>query len=414
MNAAHVLRLVSAAFVLTMSGRGVVGVVSGQEPRELVVRTEQMPYPATASGPVAFAVDGAGRLFATHPSDGVVRMWSQSGAMEKSPSLRAHGPDFPWAIGFTGETLWLADRYARHLVRFRGDWEGGGTTALALPGRSGELHSRGILGVVAADRLLVETTASGLAMALSGNGKEGVRERIPGPLMPADIVTHLPVWLTDLDGSVLDTILSVSAERWLTVLIPPDGEGPEGIRFALAKEPFGDPPLLAVDPAARHIVIVDRRVSPAGAATFTLHRIAVTGDTLRTTIARYVPIDLDASWVEAAAEKEALDLSESVQEGARAARAAFYIPPWLPPVSEVQVDRNGWIWLRREDVPEASQVAWEIWDEHDRRLGRVRLDRSLAIVAVHGLSAWAYSRNEGKVELFRLCVGSRATETVTC
>lgn len=61
----------------------------------------------------------------------------------------------------------------------------------------------------------------------------------------------------------------------------------------------------------------------------------------------------------------------------------------LPPVSDVLVDDAGWAWVRREAVPGAATVTWEVIGGDGDRREQVEVGVDIEIRAVHRDRGWA-------------------------
>lgn len=81
-------------------------------------------------------------------------------------------------------------------------------------------------------------------------------------------------------------------------------------------------------------------------------------------------------------------MGDDLAEGTAIARDGMFIPEWLPPATEVNVGREGWIWLKREEVPDARHATWELLNPAGDRLGRIRIPANWRIQSVKGAEAW--------------------------
>jgi hypothetical protein len=152
-----------------------------------------------------------------------------------------------------------------------------------------------------------------------------------------------------------------------------------------------------MDATATHAVVVDRSIpGPGSPPAFTVHWVTMQGDTVRSRAYDYDPIPLRGEWIEDALRRQAEAVGPL--EGVQVDREAFFLPPWLPPVTDVHVGADGSVWLRREDVPGTSLVRWEILGPDGERVGAVDLRRTLAVRAVRGLEAWATEESEGRAQ----------------
>ncbi len=177
----------------------------------------------------------------------------------------------------------------------------------------------------------------------------------------------------------------------------------------MAEQPYGDFPLLAVSANGLNIVVVDRSVeAEAAAPTYRLLRIGPAGDTLMRREVPYVPVPMREDWVEREAALMGSGLVEDPTAAAAAAKARMFIPPWLPPVTEVLVDLDGWTWIAREVVPGAERRRWEVFSPEGDPVGTVDLPIHFRVRAVRREVAWAIDTREEEGWLWRMSVGTLA------
>lgn len=381
--------------------------VGAQEPAALAFEAERVVHAGEFGRPWALEVGPDGRLYATYPSQRVIRIVDPAAGPIETVSLASVALDtFPASIGWTEGRLWATDLRSTTVVVFGRRWSVARSLPIVLPGRSGEILSRGVLRLLPGDRFVVATTASAMAMAAANHEFDRIADMVPGPLAPSEPVPFLPVWVTALDGTVLAAPLRLSTRHRLTVLFQVTGEPPEVTSVKFALQPFADYDLFDVDATATHAVVVDRSIrGPGSPPTFTVHWVTMHGDTVRSRAYGYAPVQLRDEWIEDAMRKQA-EVAGSL-EGLQVDREAFFLPTWLPPVTDVHVGADGSVWLRREDVPGTSRVRWEILGPDGERVGAVDVRRTLSLRAVRGLEAWATEESaHGAQHLWHLRVSA--------
>lgn len=380
-------------------------VAEAQEPPTLERRITRALPPDSFASPSDVEVGPDGALYAAYPADGELLVLDPSTDSTRRIGAQPEGiENFPRRLWWNPDGLWGTDWDTSRLVRLDGPQENPATVGVVLPGRAGEVRSRGLLGVVASDRLIVQTTASALAMALANPGRRSWRDSLPPPLVPSELIDRLPVWITHPAGSVADTLVVLSTERRLGLLAPPPSvDSDPDPAFGIVEEPFGDPPLLGIDPTASHVVVVDRTVQEDDPdPIFSIVWMDARGDTLRHRDFPYTPVPNYDDWIEDAirAELERFDLSSS--EAVAWAREQLFTPAWLPPASRVLVGSEGWLWVQREPIPGATHLRWDLFDPGGERFGRLRVPAHLSIRAVGGRTGWATRSDVEQSGLWRI------------
>lgn len=354
--------------------------------------------------PSDMAVGPDGHLYATFRTEGVARRldptdWSvETVTFEKIPD-----DGFPYALGWVGDTLWLSDVPTSEVRLYDPGWRLIDSRPFHPPRRVGSASGAGLVGMLPGLRGVLRTGAPALAMTVGRPHfvppPEDVPLGIPDPLW------KLPIWVTNDAGILTDTLAMVSIRnRGLTVYGPPQ-DLPGGRVHAPGRQgeqPFTDHSLVEVGPTGSHVVIVEREVRAEDdrPAVF-VYRLAPAGDTIETQRLPYVPVPMQDDWVREAARGLAEGLSEDPSEAFEVAEAGLYIPPWLPPVSEVRVGPEGWVWLGREAVPDSNAVRWDVVDLEGNFRGAVEVERDIEIRAVHRRTAWGTRASDsGGVELW--------------
>ena len=112
-------------------------------------------------------------------------------------------------------------------------------------------------------------------MALADRRSAEVADLLPAGVPLPRPVTHLPVLVARADGTVIDTVATVSTQnRAMLVLAPAttDADGRTHGRMWQRWQPFSDYPLMAVDPGGQRLIVAKRSVwTGEGELTFTLH-----------------------------------------------------------------------------------------------------------------------------------------------
>ncbi|MDT8369843.1 MAG: hypothetical protein RQ745_11585 [Longimicrobiales bacterium] len=370
-----------------------------QTPPRLSYRIERIDEESGFGRPSAMSVGPDGRLYAAYSARRVIRIRADDGSgWETLPLTGVEETGIPSRLGWRGDTLWVSDWRPNRLVLLE---TGTGVTRsvrVFLPDPSIGPGGHRILAVLPEDRLIVETSTSIGSMAFADPRYAHLREIFPPQLPLPFPVGHLPVWIVRPEGVVLDTVVKLpTRNRALYVQLPPetDAAGRMIAENRQGTQPFANHPLVAVGEAGERLLIVDRSIrADAERPSFTLHWLTMAGDTVRTREFAHETVPIPDRTVEDWADRLIEGFGSDSAEARRAAEKALYRPPWFPPVSGVLMGPSGWIWLRREAVPGARDVIWEIVDPDGRRLGSVELDAGLRLDAVAGRTAWATVETE--------------------
>ncbi|MEX2529360.1 MAG: hypothetical protein WD960_01190 [Gemmatimonadota bacterium] len=347
-------------------------------------------------------------LYCTLSQDGIVRtVDARAGDFQvqdiRTPDL---APDFPNRLGWRGDELWLGDLAGSTIASLNAAGDVVRVEDMWLPGPFGPIRAGRILALLSGDRIIVRASVTAQALAMSSAAGDAP-EAFP---LPSSAVTEAPVWVADFEGTVLDTLMMLSQGRRLGVVYPPRSRAPRGTSAVfMFTQPFADPPLLGVSPTGEDIVVLDRAVASIRAMdnepVYTVHWFTPDGDTIRSLEYPYEPVVIEEAWVREWSAAQAPRLSTDLEEGAELALQALYRPAVLPPVSSFLVGTDGTIWVRREEVPDAETVMWELIAPDGSRLGQVELDAELGISAVHGREAWAFERHpDESLQLWYLSV----------
>lgn len=283
-----------------------------------------------------------GRIHSLHGRETFVRSWTSDGAPAGRPGADdpATLPD-PRALGLLGDTLWVMDGQT-HRVRLFGPDGAELGTRQASPGEDTEgsaapweLPARPLRPLPGGDFLGVTPEAA--EAVARGDQRRTMLLRMRA------------------DGSVLDTVWVRTWEPRDVLLVPRDGAAREG-GGAYGEQPFADSPLWRATSDGT-VVVVDRRTPPQGEEpAFHVTRLAETGDTLARATVPYDPVPLGNDRVEDVASGLAGSWREFRREPgdtvvpddlASRIAAELFVPPHLPPVTDVVVASDGAAWLRR-------------------------------------------------------------------
>lgn len=223
----------------------------------------------------------------------------------------------------------------------------------------------------------------------------------------ADVVRQHPILLASPAGEHADTVLWLSTRNQALILAA-SRMGQPG-PFIETSQPFGDFPLFAWHTAREQVVLVDRPITSGTASpAYIVHVVSLAGDTLSTHRYPYDPVRLTDGMFRPVALERAAPLADDSTEALAIAAAAIHRPAWLPPVSGILTGPDGWIWIRREAVPGADRVQWDVLDPLGSRVGSFELDTAIDIRAVRALEAWAVQdAGESGMALWRIRVDDR-------
>jgi len=360
---------------------------------------------------LGLAVSPEGVLHVVVRNEGLVQVIDAGGDVPRELRVDATGPVTEIGrIGWLDGVLWAVDtRNSRISFADRGT-AFNRVAEVRLPGRSGSISSLRIAGVLDGERLLVETTAP-MNETVVGDGRLATMPWVSLSLSTSDSITEKPLWVTDRNGTVVETLLNLSTRNMSALIVRPldaPVQSTDSLSSALPgvlarAQPFEDFPLLAVDATGRVLVIVDRHVGELPDSTFMVHMLSSSGDTLASTSYGFRPKLVKDAWLRSQVTEAARSLRIDLALAELAVRQALFLPPWLPPVSQVFVDPRGWVWLRRELGPETETVRWDILDPQGLHAGAIELLLTVSIRTVFGLDAWAVQPDdEGRSVVLRI------------
>jgi hypothetical protein len=165
----------------------------------------------------------------------------------------------------------------------------------------------------------------------------------------------------------------------------------DGITYSL--QPVRDDALFDVSPDGDEIVVVQRDAPTSkGEAFVTVSKIRPDGDTLYSRSFAYEPIPVDQGKILRflfGADRPGLGpVSRKEYED------KLSLPPFLPPVSEIEVGEDGAVWLRREDDFVSQSFRWDVLDTSGNPIYWVELPRAIRPHWVAEQACWGVELGE--------------------
>ncbi|HEY8484047.1 MAG TPA: 6-bladed beta-propeller [Longimicrobiales bacterium] len=315
-----------------------------------------------------------GRIYVLQSQEQLIRVFDGTGKFVGTIGRRGAGPgEFvsPYRMGWRGDTLWVIDGGQNRISFFGPDGAFLGSLGTGWPAPGG-------FGMIFPWAVMADGSVLGFHAVDAIARADG-------------LVKSTPYFRIDREGRVTDTLAWVSLRN--SSLAIRDPERPWAGLFA--PQPFGDSPLVEAAPDGSGLVLVERWAAEAAdRAHFTVTRIDPSGRVLFSRQYRYparpMPKALADSVFQAevaiALQARGPNLSSRAQAEERV-REALYLPGHLPPITGVVIGRDGTIWLRREDLGEAS-VEWLVLGEDGGVLGALRAPRGLRILRAQRGSIW--------------------------
>lgn len=347
---------------------------------DVEARIGSLDDPTTALTAVAGGLLGpAGEIFLLQPMDRQVKVFSPAGERSRTIGRAGAGPgefSAPMRLGWQGNNLAIVDRGtgrvaifapAGELVR---DWR---PPIGAFPGLGMTEVSPMPEAVLAGDLVLV----NGRRAFGAGDGGQ-----VPELFFTVDTL-----------GNPAGAGFEVSRKNLRFAIRNPESP----VLGYFGQQPFPDSPLLAVDPRGRFVVVVERSVEDAERSAervpVRVHRLDPAGDTAWSTAlsvgATPLPVGLRDSATNAIRERvaRARGPGMSVRAKRKALDEQLYIPEVLPPIDEVVVDSEGYVWLRLWAIDgAASQSSWAVLDSRGSVLRRVTAPGRVSVLdSRHGL-----------------------------
>ncbi|RMH17878.1 MAG: hypothetical protein D6701_07005, partial [Gemmatimonadetes bacterium] len=250
------------------------------------------------------------------------------------------------------------------------------------------------------------------AAALSGVTDAFVRRVLPGGRVVLTQQRSVNLLRPSRTPEPAGAILLVDPRRGTVDTLPlGDGRPPAMVvrwrgSSTVQLQPFADQPLTGFDPRGRLAVAVERRTDRAEPS-FTVSLLRLSGDTVWRRVVPVDGVELTEARIDAWLAREGPDRSDATPEALEAWRSALYRPAYLPPVTAVVLGEDGGLWLRRELIPGADTVRWEVWSPEGRRSAQVTLPATLRVRAVAADRAWGTQRTEaGRYRIVRVEVGA--------
>ncbi len=381
MNAPSSLRLVTALVLLLVLGAcGEAGEPDTAAGGVRLTALRAQVYGAV-EGPGALArvfdveVSPAGRVFASQPMVAEIAVFEPDGTFARTIGRRGEGPgEFraPGAVRLRGDTLTVLDF----------------TRGISLLGQEGEFFRRISFHLPAPPGSGFPTRP----ITLLADGTVGCFAPLAPALVTSGKVTRQSWVRATRDGELLDTLIVHSVEgRYMELELPRAGRRGTG-------HPAAWHDLVAIPPDGSFVIAVDRSAAAGGPEpVFRVHRIALSGDTVRSREFRYEPVPLTAEWKDTAVARMAR--VHAVGEGLAPERLAERIGPQVPwpahhpAVSRVLAGADGTVWLEREPIP-GDSVRWDLLDPELEPLGHTYLPASVDVKRVSRGAVWGVEEDE--------------------
>ena len=306
-------------------------------------------------------LDRNGRIYVAEPIEAAVYVLDTSGTILNRIGRQGGGPgEFrrPLGLGWKADTLWVADPSQRRISLFQRDGD--------------FVRSAGVQGLNMVAALLND----GSVLAVASQQQEGLRYllRIPPGGTHADTLVHL-----DVPGR---TRIAV---------------GPGAI---VTPQPFAHTDLWSASSDGGAVYVVRSGNSSDGEHRIQIMRFAPMGNVVYTRRHRYEPKPL----TDAIFERVVSDLIASIEESRppgmgpapldeQAIRDALSRTRFLPPVTDLLPNRDGSLWIRREER-EGASARWDIIDPHGDVAGSITLPRDLSVLLLDGKQLWGVERDE--------------------
>lgn len=346
-------------------------------------RVEAVARAGTGEGPGALTdvshltVGRDGSVYVSQPREQVVKVYSAAGRYLRSIGREGAGPgefDSPGALGWRGDTLWVADPAQTRISLFRPD----GTFLRAITFSHASQVTEGRTQIPA--YLLADGSVLGWW-------------RVPLQLLSRGRVVSSPMVRFNARGEPIGVMGRRESRNQF-------GELAEGSSRTFFPQKFTDTPLEDVAPDGSSIVIVRRDAATTpGRTVFSVRRMDASG---RVTLQRnysYRPLPLSSGAVDRALDEHVRGLGQTrirTPEAAtlrRQLREHLYRPRFLPPVTALVLGRDGTIWLRREDLGR-SMAWWHVLDPRGRIIGRAWVPANLDVRYADRTQLWAVELDE--------------------
>ncbi len=289
-------------------------------------------------------------IYVVQPLDRTVRVFGPQGDVRMLIGRCGSGPgEFanPTRAGWLGDTLWIADRSLNRFSFFAASGAHLETVSPPAPRGVGRSVAPAPAGVMAGSWFLMQERVPGLEMMTTGRRVE-------------------TLIATDRNGEAASVLAELSIAHSRFAVVHPE----RPFNGLFGAQPFTDDPLWDMHPAGQYVVVVERAAAPAEArsASYRVHWISSSGDTLRSVAHSYVPQPLSEATYDSVFDEETAAVLqargpgiESLREAESAVRAALYRPAHWPRFSSVTVARDGSIWLERSRA--GHELAYDVLSE---------------------------------------------------
>jgi len=290
-------------------------------------------------------------------------------------------------LGFAGDTLWVADARSSRALFFElsGAFLGSGRVSAPAAAEGGS--TAGPIGRLEDGSWLASRAGLCITCVLTG-------------------LTTARIYVRVADGVVRDTVFQQPLPRADFIDMPVGRWHIEGLG------PLAQRPLLVR--SGPGLWVVDRQsAKSAGPASFRLHRIDRTGDTVRSATIRYEPIAVTDAWKDAWCRDRTASAAglPGVPSGKAeaACREAASFPAYFPPIADALAGTDGRLWLR-EGRPDARRAAWLVVDSLGHVEGRLAAPPGFRLLAADSGHVWGVLEDSMDVETIvrgRLRPGAR-------
>ncbi len=318
------------------------------------------------------AVGPGGRVWVAQPPDGQVRVFDARGQLVRRVGRRGDGPgEFAGvsAMGFLGDTLWVADNRARRFSLF----DTAGTFLNDFPMEQAQGLAEGVQGpsgVLAPGHAVVIATSAAFGSDLEGSD-------YPFPLL-----------LQSPSQNRTTPIATRYAAHDRAVFTQLSGGEIQGV--SVFPQLWSDVTLWQLAPDGRSVVLVDRRVVPDDPRpTYGVTRVALSGDTTFSVRVPYDPRPVDRAFQDTVIQAWA---NPTVSESEL--RRTIFLPATYPPASDLTVGRDGTVWVAREKVSGDPVRDWDVFDTAGRLGARVQAPADFRILDATRDAVWGVTTDE--------------------
>ena len=329
---------------------------------------------------LAVSPDGE-RIYALENQSRQVRIFNREGGFEATAGGSGGGPgEFgnPVALGFVGDTLWVADVFSYRYSLF--DQQGRFLTdfrPLVMARQGPDDHPP------RPSTLLEDGTLLGSTQAFSREIAEGV-------------VTRMPVLRMRRDGSVIDTVAWRSVENTGLMIQSPD---PKNRPWEIhTRQPFSESwPMVVsgMDSTVTRLFLDDTtRMAELACSGFdgsTVFRTPVGWDSAR--LDQHVIDSTIAALVNRLA-TGTIPGGAPVSDIEEGVRKALYVPEYLPPVAEMLRSSSGDFWLRRAVPQGGVHDQWRVVSTKGEILRDVFVPSGVRLRAIHETDLWGTLTDE--------------------